>query len=85
MLRTTLLKKYSKHNRVGEGEIYILALSQILPYLAQRSGHQENCIVRNKLTTSTMGKENFNFTTNETKIAWEQKTSTKISYDTFVW
>ena len=60
-------KKYSKHNRVREGEIYILALSQILPYLAQRSG-QENCIVRNKLTT-TMGDEYFHFTTNETKIA----------------
>ena len=31
-----------------------------------------------------MGDEYIHFTTNETKIAWEQKTSTKISYDTFI-
>ena len=59
--------KKSMVNTIERGEIYILALSQILPYLAQRSG-QENCIVRNKLTT-TMGDEYFHFTTNETKIA----------------
>ena len=51
--------KKSMVNTIERGEIYILALSQILPYLAQRSG-QENCIVRNKLTT-TMGDGIFSF------------------------